>query len=141
MIAKARFCDGDGVRAVALFMKQADQGAPAAPVSQIYPKTLAVGQLRIPGCAAAPIAVPEAQPALHVIWLKVEEVAKVPLGLAIILSFDSDGRGELMGQGQLGRRLKGFFAPFASKREVPLLEGLLAFHEEPFGAATHHSPR
>ena len=40
----------------------------------------------------------------------------MPLGLAIILSFDSDGRGELMGQGQLGRRLKGFARLLASAR-------------------------
>jgi hypothetical protein len=65
----------------------------------------------------------------------------VVLGLAVILRFDGDGRGELMGQGQLGCCFKGFFASSTGKREIPLLEGLLAFHEEPFGATTHHSPR
>ena len=72
-IAKAGFGDGDSVQAVALFMKQADQGAPAAPVLKINPKTLAVGQLRIPGRAATPIAVAEAQPSLDAIGLEVEE--------------------------------------------------------------------
>jgi len=108
---------------------------------KINPKTLAIGQLRIPGRAAAPIAVAKAQPPFDVSWLEVEEFAKVLLGLAVILRLDGDGRGELMGQGQLRRRLKGFFASFPCKREVPLLKGLLAFHEEPFGATTHHSPR
>jgi hypothetical protein len=54
---------------------------------------------------------------------------------------NGNGRGKLMGRGQLRRGLKGFFAPFFRERKVTLLEGLLAFHKEPFGATTHHSPR
>jgi len=110
-------------------------------VLKINSKTLAIGQLRIPGPAAAPIAVPEAKPPLNVIRLKLKEGLEMLLGLPVILRFDGDGRGELMGQGQLGRCFKGFFASSPCKREIPLLEGLLAFHKEPFGATTHHSPR
>jgi hypothetical protein len=122
-------------------MEQADQGAPAAAMLKINPKTLAVGQLRIPGRAAAPIAVAEAQPSLDVVWLKLKEGPEMLLGLGVILRLDSDGRGELMGQGQLGRDLEGFYASSTGKRKLPSLEGLLAFHEEPFGATTHHGPR
>ena len=80
-------------------MKQADQGAPAAPVLKINSKTLAVGQLRIPGRAAAPVTVAKAQPSLDVLWLEVEEGLEMLLGLPVILRFGGDGRGELMGQG------------------------------------------
>jgi hypothetical protein len=81
-------------------------------------KRLAIGDFRFANGAGAAAAVAKAEPTLNVRWLEFEKVAKMTLCARLLALTNGNGRGKLMGRGQLRCLEDGLFAPSLSRSEI-----------------------